>query len=45
MNFPSADQLEADYIVEGSIRRGGDTVRVTAQLFYGIDPVQRHKPK
>jgi adenylate cyclase len=27
-----ADKLKADYVVEGSIRRGGDTVRVTAQL-------------
>jgi adenylate cyclase len=27
-----AEKLGADYVVEGSIRRGGDTVRVTAQL-------------
>jgi adenylate cyclase len=27
-----AETLGADYVVEGSIRRGGDTVRVTAQL-------------
>ncbi len=27
-----AAQMGADYVVEGSIRRGGDTVRVTAQL-------------
>jgi adenylate cyclase len=28
---------KADYIVEGSIRRGGDTVRVTSQLLMGDD--------
>ncbi len=27
-----AEKLGADYVVEGSIRRGGNTVRVTAQL-------------
>jgi adenylate cyclase len=27
-----AEKLGADYVVEGSIRRGGETVRVTAQL-------------
>ena len=30
-----AEKLKADYVVEGSIRRGGDTVRVTAQLLGG----------
>ena len=30
-----AEKLGADYVVEGSIRRGGDTVRVTAQLLGG----------
>jgi adenylate cyclase len=30
-----AETLGADYVVEGSIRRGGDTVRVTAQLLAG----------
>ena len=30
-----AEKLKADYIVEGSVRRGGDTVRVTAQLLGG----------
>ena len=30
-----AETLGADYVVEGSIRRGGDTVRVTAQLLGG----------
>ena len=32
-----AEKLNADYIVEGSVRRGGDTVRVTAQLLAGED--------
>jgi adenylate cyclase len=32
-----AEKLGADYVVEGSIRRGGDTVRVTAQLLGGGD--------
>ena len=32
-----AEKLGADYVVEGSIRRGGDTVRVTAQLLEGED--------
>ena len=32
-----AEKLGADYIVEGSIRRGGDTVRVTAQLLGAED--------
>jgi adenylate cyclase len=32
-----AEKLGADYVVEGSIRRGGDTVRVTAQLLGGED--------
>ena len=26
------DELGVDYVVEGSVRRGGDTVRITAQL-------------
>lgn len=30
-----AEKLGADYVVEGSIRRGGDTVRVTTQLLGG----------
>ena len=30
-----AEKLGADYVVEGSIRRGGETVRVTAQLLGG----------
>jgi adenylate cyclase len=30
-----AEKLGADYVVEGSIRRGGDTVRVSAQLLGG----------
>jgi adenylate cyclase len=30
-----AETLGADYVVEGSIRRGGDTVRVSAQLLGG----------
>jgi adenylate cyclase len=30
-----AEKLGADYVVEGSVRRGGDTVRVTAQLLEG----------
>ena len=30
-----AEKLGADYVVEGSIRRGGGTVRVTAQLLGG----------
>jgi adenylate cyclase len=30
-----AEKLGADYVVEGSIRRGGDMVRVTAQLLGG----------
>ncbi len=32
-----AQKLGADYVVEGSIRRGGNTVRVTAQLLNGDD--------
>jgi adenylate cyclase len=32
-----AEKLSADYVVEGSIRRGGDTVRVTAQLLDSED--------
>jgi adenylate cyclase len=32
-----AEKLEADYVVEGSIRRGGGTVRVTAQLLGAED--------
>jgi adenylate cyclase len=32
-----AEKLGADYVVEGSIRRGGDTVRVTAQLLGAED--------
>ena len=32
-----AEQLKADYVVEGSVRRGGENVRVTAQLLGGED--------
>ena len=32
-----ARQLDADYLLEGSIRRGGDELRITAQLIRGDD--------
>lgn len=35
-----AKQLGADYVVEGSIRRAGDQVRITAQLTRGDDQTQ-----
>jgi TolB-like protein/tetratricopeptide (TPR) repeat protein len=36
-----ADELNVDYVMEGSVRREADRVRVTAQLIHGHDETHR----